>query len=308
MLPTDIQSPDQLLAAALAVERTATSHYGDIATRMRHYGSHETFELFERLVSESRERENQIAEWMKLESIEPIESMEPVTWEDELIPTTYDAEARDPYRSTPYKALAYAAHNADRAFSLYAYISAHAQDPQTERYANILAGDALNRARLLKSRRRRAYHTEHRDIRQRQLDTALRLKTLSELHTISASIESRLANLLTLMAKHYADLEQVAEQSRETMTRCRQHLVTAGTPAGESKARVETKNIGKNLHQDILMLFAECERAFNFYDTVMAHAYDEPIMLEAQQLSESSLARLEAIRRLQQKHGIGSAV
>jgi hypothetical protein len=54
----------------------------------------------------------------------------------------------------------------------------------------------------------------------------------------------------------------------------------------------------------MLMLFAKCERAFNFYDTVTAHAYDETIMLEAQHLSESSLSRLEAIRQLQEKHGI----
>jgi rubrerythrin len=307
MQPTDIQSPGQLLTTALTVEQTATRHYADIATRMRHYGNHETVELFERLAREGRERESRIAEWMELESIEPVEHTDPSTWEDEQVPTTYDAEARDPYRSTPYKALAYAAHNTDRAFNLFTYISANAEDPQTERYARILARDTLNRARLLKSRRRRAYHAEHRGIRQRQLDTALRLKTLSELHTISASIESRLADLLTIMANHYADLTRVAQQSGATMERCRQNLIAAGAPVTPSKARVKTENIGADLHQDMLMLFAECERAFNFYDTVMAHAYDETIMLEAQHLSESSLARLEAIRRLQQNHGIEPA-
>jgi rubrerythrin len=304
VLPADIQSPGQLLATALAVEREAVKHYGDMAARMRHYGNHEAVELFERLVSEGRERESQIAEWAKLERIEPIEHPEPVTWEDPLMPTTYDAEARDPYRSTPYKALAYAAHNADRAFRLYAHISATAKDPQTEQYAKILAGDALNRARLLKSRRRRAYHAEHRDLKQRQLDDALSLKTLTELHEVSASIESRLADLLTAMAKHYEDLASVAEQSRETLARCRQHLVTAGAPVVETDDQCATENIGKDLQQDVLMIFAESERAFNFYDTVMAHAYDEAIMLEAQHLSESSLARLEAIRRLQRKRGL----
>jgi hypothetical protein len=62
--------------------------------------------------------------------------------------------------------------------------------------------------------------------------------------------------------------------------------------------------MGTDLQQDILMIFAESERTFNFYDTVMAHAYDEDIMLEAQFLSEAALARLEAIRKLQQSSGI----
>jgi hypothetical protein len=220
------------------------------------------------------------------------------------MPTTYDAEARDPYRSTPYRALAYAAHNTDRIFHLYTYISANTTDPQTERYAKILAGDALNRTRLLTSRRRRAYHLEHRGIRQQQLDEALRLKTLVELHAISANLEGRLTNLLTAMTEHYKDLAPVAEQSRKTMERCQQCLTAAGEQLAESDAPYDIENMGTDLQQDILMIFAESERTFNFYDTVMAHAYDEDIMLEAQFLSEAALARLEAIRKLQQSSGI----
>ena len=301
MLPTDIQSPGQLLAAAIAVEREAIRHYAELAARMRHYGNHDSVALFERLASEGREREQQMLEWAELEHIQPPEFTEPVAWEDPLMPTTYDAEARDPYRSTPYKALAYAAHNTDRAFHLYTYISATAGDPQTERYAKILAGDALNRSRLLQSRRRRAYHSEHRGHRQRQLDAALRLKTLTELYAVSAGIEARLADILDAMAEHYEDLAPVAARSRETEARYQVHLVRAGTPAVQANDPCDTTNIGKDLHQDVLMLFTESERAFNFYDTVMAHAYDEAIMLEAQHLSESALARMEAIREVQRR-------
>jgi hypothetical protein len=65
--------------------------------------------------------------------------------------------------------------------------------------------------------------------------------------------------------------------------------------------------IGEKLQEDALLLFTESERAFNFYDTVMSHAYDEDIMLVAQKLSESALARLEAIREMQRQHGIQPA-
>jgi len=307
MLLPDIQSPGQLLAAALAVEREAVRRYGAMAERMRHYENHEANELFERLAHEGREREKQLIEWAKLEQLELVEYTEPITWNDPLMPTTYDAEARDPYRSTPYKALAFAAHNTDRIFHLYTYISANAEDPQTERYARILAGDALNRTRLLTSRRRRAFHTERRGPRQRQFDDALHLTTLVELHAVSANIEARLTNLLAAMTEHYRDLAQVTEQSRETKERCQRLLIAAGEPVVSSDAAYEVEHIGKDLQQDILMAFAESERAFSFYDTVMAHAYDEAIMLEAQHLSESALTRLEAIRQLQANRGVEPA-
>jgi rubrerythrin len=304
MLPSEIQSPHQLLSAALAAEREAVRHYAEMAERMRHYENHEASELFKRLANEGRERESQLTEWAKLEQITLNKSAEPVIWEDPLMPTTYDAEARDPYRSTPYKALAYAAHNTDRIFHFYTFISANAADPQTERYAKILAGDALNRTRLLTSRRRRAYHLEHRGIRQQQLDEALRLKTLVELHAISANLEGRLTNLLTAMTEYYEDLAPIAEQSRKTMERCQQQLIAAGESLTSTDAPYDIENLGTDFQQDILMIFAESERTFNFYDTVMAHAYDEDIMLEAQHLSEAALARLEAIRQLQKKSGI----
>jgi rubrerythrin len=304
MLPSEIQSPGQLLSAALAAEREAVRHYAEMAERMRHYENHEASELFKRLVDEGSEREKQLTEWANLEQIRLDKSAKPVIWEDPLMPTTYDAEARDPYRSTPYRALAYAAHNTDRIFHLYTYISANTEDPQTERYAKILAGDALNRTRLLTSRRRRAYHLEHRGIRQQQLDEALRLKTLVELHAISANLEARLSNLLSAMTEHYEGLAPIATQSHKTMERCQQKLLAAGEPLTETDAPYNIEHMGKDLQQDILMIFAESERTFNFYDTVMAHAYAEDIMLEAQQLSESALARLEAIRQLQKNSSI----
>jgi hypothetical protein len=306
MQPTDIQSPGQLLAAALVVERDAAQHYGDMAARMRKFENHEADALFQRLVDEGLEREKQLHEWVKLEGIDLPEYTEPVAWEDPLTQNTYDAEARDPYRSTPYKALAYAAHNTDRIFHLYTFISAHASDSQTKEYAKILAGDALSRTRLLTSRRRRAYHLEHRGVRQQQLDTALGLKSLTELFVVAASIEARLSGLLTAMAEHYEDLAEVAGQTRETVERCRQCLTAAGEPIVEPEAPYNIENVGGDLQQDILRIFAESERTFNFYDTVMAHAYDEDIMLEAQRLSESALVRLELIRDMQRNHGIES--
>jgi len=306
MLPTDINAPGELLSTAIAVEREAIRHYAEMAARMRRYGNNESVELFERLSQESREREQTIADWAKLENVELAELDEALVWEDPLMPKTYDAEARDPYRSTPYKALAYAAHNTDRAFYLYSHIAAIAEDPQTERYAQILASDALNRSRLLQSRRRRAYHTEQRGPWQKELDAALSLKTVGKLYAVAAGIEQRLTGLLVAMEKHYDDLLPITEQSRQSEQQCLQKLDPGRSPIAVPEPPYNMDVIGEQLHEDALLLFTESERAFNFYDTVMSHAFDEDIMLVAQRLSESALERLEAIREMQRKHGIQS--
>jgi len=304
MLPIDVQVPGQLFSAAIAIESAATKHYTDMAARMQYYGKTETVELFERLARESLQRKDQITEWAELEDIALLELDEEVIWEDPLMPKTYDAEARDPYRSTPYKALAYAAHNTDRAFHMYTHIAAMTEDPQTERYADVLANDALNRSRLLQSRRRRAYHAEHRGPWQKQLDAALSLKTVTEMYAIAASIEHRLVELLTAMGQHYEELLQVAEQSQKTVELCQAKLAGADESPAAPAPPYSMDNLGEHLHHDALLIFTECERAFNFYDTVMSHAYDEDIMLAAQALSEAALQRLEAISDMQHKRGV----
>jgi rubrerythrin len=307
MLPTDIKSPGELLSTALAIERVAIGHYTDMAARMGNYGNHESVELFERLVCEGLEHENQLAEWAELEGIELTELSEAIAWEDPLMPTTYDAEARDPYRSTPYKALAYAAHNTDRAFHLYTHIQAITADPQTERYAEILANDALNRSRLLQSRRRRAYHNERRGPWQQQLDVALDLKTVTQLYAVSVSIQARLTELLTAMGEHYEDVLPIAEQSRRSMEYCKQQLTDTTKPIANPPTPYDLDKTGQNLHEDILLVFTESERAFNFYDAVLTHAYDEEIMLAAQDLSAAAIQRMEEIREVQRNHGIQPA-
>ena len=304
MLPTDITSPGKLLSTALEVECLNTKHYADLAERMQHYGKHTTTELFERLASESQQREQQITEWAELEGVTLTKLDEELVWQDPLMPTTYDAEARDPYRSTPYKALAYAAHNTDRAFHMYTYVCATTEDPQTERYASILASDALNRSRLLQSRRRRAYHNEGSGPWQKQLDAALSLTEVAHLYAISVRVQQRLTHLLDTLGEHYADLLPLAEHTRGIMEHCEQQVVEVSIDIEIPPPPYDLDKTGINLHEDMLLIFTESERAFSFYDTVIAHAFDEEIMLAAQGLSESALHCMEAIRTVQRHHGV----
>jgi hypothetical protein len=306
MRPIDIQSSGQLLGVARALESDAVSHYHDMATRMEHYGNEDAWAWFEQLERESRERVSKIQEWAELEGIELIAPGDAVIWEDPAGSTTYDAESRDPYRSSAYKALAYAGHNMDRSFNLYTNVAATTTDEQTERCADILANDALNRSRLLQTRRRRAYQNEQRGPWQQQLDAALQLRTSIELYAVAAAIERRLADLLATLAEHHEDLLHIAEHSEAAVEKCQQELSNGTVAEVAPPPPYNMENVGKDLHQDVLLIFTESERAFNFYDTVMVHARDEAIMLAAQQLSEAALTRLQAIHKVQHKHGISS--
>lgn len=305
MLPEEIQSPGQLLGMALSLEREGAKHYADMATRMGRYDNETTTAVYERLAIECGERAAKIAEWARLENIRLVEPDEPISWEDPSRPTTYDAEARDPYRATPYKALAYAVNNADRRFTLHTNIAGTTADEQTKFYAGILAGDALNRSRLLQARRRRAYREEQRGPWQQQLEATMKLRSVAELHAVAAAFEQRLTDLLKTMATYYEDLQDIAVRSQASVDKCTEQFSGSATQAPPPPYDME--KAGQDVHQDILLVFAECERAFNFYDAVMAHALDEDIMLAAQELSESALTRLQAIREVQRKYGVPSA-
>jgi rubrerythrin len=61
---------------------------------------------------------------------------------------------------TPYRAFSIAVRNEERAFSLYIYLSAHAEDARVASEADKLAGEELEHAALLRRWRRAAYHKD----------------------------------------------------------------------------------------------------------------------------------------------------
>ena len=80
----------------------------------------------------------------------------PLGWE---VPETFGEEEAASHLLTPYRALALAVRNEDRAFALYSYIAADAPDEATRKLAEELAKDELEHAHLLR-RERTAYRTE----------------------------------------------------------------------------------------------------------------------------------------------------
>ncbi len=111
MLSTNLKTTSDLMSIALQAEREAIRRYSQLSDRMREAGNESAAALFERMVIEEQEHERLLLEWMTRESIDQNPDIGPISWSDPQVSTTYDDEARNPHRSTPYKALAFAVHN-----------------------------------------------------------------------------------------------------------------------------------------------------------------------------------------------------
>ncbi len=160
MLPTNIKTTSDLMSIALQAEREAIRRYSQLSTDMRAAKNESTAALFERMVIEEQEHERLLLEWMAQEGIDENPETDPITWRDPNISTTYNDEARDPYQSSPYRALAFAVHNEEIAFRFYTHVAAESENEAVRKYAEVLAREELGHAALLRAERRRAYHAE----------------------------------------------------------------------------------------------------------------------------------------------------
>jgi len=292
------------MSIALYAEHEAIRRYIRLAEAMHNYGNQETASLFERMVEEEQEHERLIEEWAKLEGIKLRTDIGPVKWEDPQVPTDYDSDAVDPAHSTPYRALAFAVHNEERAFHFYTYVAATADDETVREYAETLAREELGHAALLRAMRRRAWRAE-REAGHEEPDVAPTIiHTLADLLAVASSAERCLADNLAALANNHPGLEKIRKAARVMLEGIEAQLKSAGNPgenavkAIESIENYKSKTAAESDDPDALLqrLRADSDRCFAFYDAVVTHAKDEAVMLAAQKLSESVLERIDLLR------------
>ncbi len=80
-------------------------------------------------------------------------------------PEALDAETAAEMRSsrlmTPYRALAMAVRNEERAFAFWSYLAVYSEDAEIPKAAEAMAKGELGHVATLRKERRRAYHLEH---------------------------------------------------------------------------------------------------------------------------------------------------
>ena len=304
MLTTDVQTTSELMSIALRAEHEAIRRYARLAEDMHRHGNKEAASVFERMVEEEQKHERLIEEWADLEGIQLLTDIGPIKWEDPQVATDYDSEAIDPVYSTPYRALAFAVHNEERAFHFYAQVAATADDDTVCEYAEILAREELGHAALMRTLRRRAWRAERdHDHEDPNIDPAI-INTLADLLAIASSAERCLADNLAALTDSHPELKKVATAMRRILSDIEARLNNAGKPGEDVIKALESIELYKRKiatisdDPDALLqrLRADSDRCFAFYDAVVTHAEDEEVMLAAQKLSESVLERIALLR------------
>jgi rubrerythrin len=306
MLSTNVKTTGDLMSIALQAEREAIRRYSELAEKMRKGNNESAAALFERMVIEEQEHERLLLEWMEQENIGENPDIDPIRWRDPNISTTYDDEARDPYYSTPYRALAFAVHNEEIAFRFYTHVAAESENEAVRKYAEVLAREELGHAALLRAERRRAYHAEREaKIAEPRLDPKT-IHNEADLLAAAIHIDSYLADEMNKIAADSPEIDSLASETRERIN-INEKALNNQSPPGEditkSLERIDSYNSTMEENSDnpdsrLQRLCACCDRSFAFYDAIVETTTDEAIMLAAQQLTSSALDRIGVFKQV----------
>lgn len=160
-----LHSLDELFALAHAMEQEAANRYGELAEHMRRQNKDELAAVFAELAAAEREHVDSVARWSQSRTGH---APDPATvrWQ---APETFDSDAATEMQSsrlmTPYRALAMAVRNEERAFAFWSYLAAYAEMPAIKSAAESMAREELGHVATLRRQRRRAFHAE-RDAKQ----------------------------------------------------------------------------------------------------------------------------------------------
>ena len=197
---------DELFALANAMEEEAANRYTGLAEDMRRQNKGALAEVFSQLAAAEREHVDSVTRWSQSRRGKPPDPAL-VRWE---APETFDAETAKEIGTsrltTPYRALAMAVRNEERAFAFWSYVAAYSEDTEIKQAAEAMAREELGHVSTLRKERRRAYHKEHEETeRSGRGDTGM-------MQIDARALELRLAAKL-------ADLERGLGGAEATRTR-----------------------------------------------------------------------------------------
>jgi len=308
MLSTDISSTPELISIALAAGHKAGRRYARLASRMRRHDNEESAEVFDLLAADEQTYQDKISEWAALEDMQIDADATPGEWDDPNVQTDYDVQARNPFRCTAYKALAYAVHNTERAFLFYTYVTADSSDADVCHYARVLAREELRRAERLRHRRRKAWHAQTGQITTSRIDPRV-INSVPDLLAVTICIEQYLGRLFKLAESKFTELEGLADNTRHSLAESEKAL-REGEPPGAVVTQAlqkmgtwrdamlsETRDASAALRR----LSTDCDRSFAFYNSVVKTAEDESVMLMAQQQTALATQRIAELLHVTQK-------
>lgn len=295
VMPPPVSSAGELMAMAHAMEKEAGRRYRQLAAQMRLRQEDHLAELFTFLSEIEEKHVSKIEDRARELLATPVSAM-PAGWR---VPETFDEEEAASRLLTPYRALALAVRNEDRAFAFYSYVAADAPDETTRKLAEDLAKDELEHAHLLRRERRAAFRNE----RPKPQASHGVPESLRELWTVSAEAESRAADYHYALAaalgaedERLATVFACAAEDEDTCVREATDRIGALRPAQLQVAQPAV--------EDGLRLVEEC---FELYADIAERAKDETVVREAQSLAARAVRRLSLVCGSVSDAALGSA-
>lgn len=282
--PPTIGSAAELMAVAHAMEAEAARRYRELAARMRLRGETRLAELFDFLAGIELKHAARIDERAVDTTGQPAPAL-PIRWE---VPETFDEEEGESRLLTPYRALAIAVRNEDKAFAFYSYVAAEAPDEAMRRLAEELARDELEHAFLLRMERRKVYRSDPAS-RGRPAGAGIP-EEIGEFWSAIAPAEEHAARYHRSLA---AALEGAGQRAAGLFA-----LAAADEEACARAALGETGAAPAALPDEPTMEggLRLLEEAFERYADIAERTRSEAVMRQAQTLAERTVRHLSLIR------------
>jgi len=299
----DVRSAADLFALGMAMEREAAERYDQLAARMEAEGEDDLARLFRQLQAAEADHENGIGTWAKREGVTPSTSLS-FRWDSPEAMSDKDVNEAGGITMSPWKALAIAVRNEERAFAFYTQIAAKATTEAVRRYAESMAREELEHVALLRLERRRAWRGEYSAtlaalpaagppeaadgdalaayVRETELETAGRLRTKARL--AREAHDAPVAGL-------FQDLAEEAEARARA----------AGATAGVPDVHAAPGPVGDRMREEE----GRQSRLYDGYMRLIETTRDEAVLRGAQEETAVVLARRARLRderaRLQNK-------
>lgn len=150
-----------LVGVADAIERESVMRYELLSELMARRGEAATAAAFRVMLEEERKHVDAVAQWAASVG-EAMPARSAFQWRLPSDLSSSWEEVAGSARLTPYRAFAIAVDNEQRAFALYSYLAAAADEPRVAAEAERLALEELRHAALMRRWRRLAFHRERR--------------------------------------------------------------------------------------------------------------------------------------------------
>lgn len=288
---TSVASFSELVGIAHAIEVEAVRRYHWLAAEMDRRGEGETAETFRALAAEEGAHIAAVGRWAE-ELGETLPPPGTIAWRlPPDLASTWD-EAETSTLLTPFRALAIAVDNEQRAFAYFSYLAARTDDPKLAAEAEALAQQELRHAALLRTWRRAAWRREREN--SGSSPRFLRIENRDQLVELIAEHERAVALCHRALAKQLAKLDDSASAAL---------LVELADLAEIRAAHVEGDpppvDLGGARTAPSLLLAAQTplERLSEVLETVLTSPPDAETQTEAQEALGLIVARIARIGR-----------